>query len=620
VLTKKPNGILHTISDESALGQQQVSTAQLTEKILALQRVFPDVIKRNKTKPNVFLLQHYCEQVEYCTDYMTRKNRISSGIAALCRSSANTCLAEGYSAYQGTALVSTRNISSQIVLCREQMDRLAQMLRSASSLHWIRCVKPNNDRSPATIDAGLVLAQLNSSGVSRTLSLLAEGYSVRVPHDVFVTKYLAPALRAHFRGLRSAPKKEESFAAVEDLLRTAKHREVCVLASKLLPACQNKKLIVGATKAFLRTRTLQELQGSVLALYQSTVAGVQRFGRGFLDRKKLVPLRMKLLEAKRLAACRARIMRELPAREALEQERVELHAKSAEERQCDLRGLHLRMQRSSSLVLQKVKLATDLIASELQRACNEVMAYDSVREKKETELRELAEFHAHYAEVAAQALETSRQQLRDKEAARKRQLELERAKAEAARGRSQRALSADKEHQMVQAVLAAQAAQVRAKLQAEGELLARKAAAAEAAERRAARSHLARQHQRIAERAAIAQDQVRQEQFALNRLAALHSRAVTGVSSPSPARRLGASPGRGLLTARGPSPDRRPAPRQLTDDERHWTMQQDLWEVWERANHPDTGTMTAAHSHRGAQQRFSGVASRSPGLVGTPRR
>jgi myosin heavy subunit len=617
VLSKKPNGVLHTISDESTLGQQQAATSQLTEKILALQRVFPDVIKRNKTKPNVFLLQHYCEQVEYCTDYMTRKNRISSGIAGLCRSSTNTCLRDAYAMYQSSALVATRNISSQIVLFREQMDRLAAILRSATSLHWIRCIKPNNERSATLVDPSFVLAQLNSSGVSKTLSLLANGYSVRMPHDAFVLKYLAPALRSHFRALRSAPKKEESFAAVEELLRAAKFRDVCVLASKLLPCCQNKKLVVGATKAFLRSRTLQELQTVTQALVVSTAGVVQRFGRGLLARMMLVPRRMQLLEDRRLAAVKARIERELPERQALEEQRIALHRTSAEARSANVRGLHARLQRQSSLVLQKVKLATDIISSELQRACNEVMAFDSVREKKEAELREVAEFNAHYAELAEKALENARLQAQAKEAARKRELELERAKADSARNKG-KILGHDREEQMRQAVLSAQAAQVRATVRAEAEQLAQKAAAAEAAERRRLREHLAKQQHRIAERAAIQSDQLRQEEYVNYRIHSLHARVASSRgTSPSPlpkaaqlrAPSFGPSPQR-RLSVRAPSPSRGDA---HSGDERLWAMQRDMWQVWERANGALSSPLPASRHSFAALSRVTAAS-------GTPRR
>ena len=541
VLTKKPNGVLHTITDESALGQQQTQANQLTEKILALQRVFPDVIKRNKTKPNVFLLQHYCEQVEYCTDFMTRKNRISTGVASLCRTSSNDVLKSAFVAFQGSSLVVTKNITSQVVLFREQMDRLASVLRGATSLHWIRCVKPNNDRSATFVDPPFVLSQLHSSGVSRTLGLLTNGYSIRIPHDAFSTKYLGPALRAHFRSLRSTPKKEESLGAVMDLFQQAKYREVCAFAARVLPCCQNKKLVVGATKAFLRNRTLQELQEVASALYKEIASLLQRFGRGFASRVRLVPVRMKLLEERRLAQCKARIDRELPVREKLEAERIALHESSADARHMLVRGLHSRMQRQTTLAMQKLKLASELICSELQRACNEVQAFDSVREKKEAELREIDEFNAHYAQQAEKALENARIASQAKEAARREAIAAEKARAEAVKNKS-KILGHDRERQMVSAVLSAKAARVRATVQAEQESLARKAMSREAAEERRVRQHLAKQQQRIADQAAIRTEQRRQEEYVMFRVQSLHNRQA----QPSPSRSLSA--------ARAPSP------------------------------------------------------------------
>ncbi|KAJ3710358.1 P-loop containing nucleoside triphosphate hydrolase protein [Lentinula guzmanii] len=58
-----------------------------------------------------------------------------------------------------------------------------------TSLHYIRCVKPNESKKPWVFDGSLVAAQLRACGVLETIRITSEGYPTRWRYEDFVQRY-----------------------------------------------------------------------------------------------------------------------------------------------------------------------------------------------------------------------------------------------------------------------------------------------------------------------------------------------------------------------------------------------------------------------------------------------
>ncbi|CAG0923056.1 unnamed protein product, partial [Notodromas monacha] len=67
------------------------------------------------------------------------------------------------------------------------MDLLQKMVAGAP--HFVRCIKPNDARSRAVFDRAKVRAQLQYTGVLETVQIRKQGFSHRIPHDVFLKRY-----------------------------------------------------------------------------------------------------------------------------------------------------------------------------------------------------------------------------------------------------------------------------------------------------------------------------------------------------------------------------------------------------------------------------------------------
>lgn len=66
------------------------------------------------------------------------------------------------------------------------MDLLSKMV--VGQPHFVRCIKPNDDREALKFSRESVLAQLRSTGILETVSIRRQGYSHRILFEEFVKR------------------------------------------------------------------------------------------------------------------------------------------------------------------------------------------------------------------------------------------------------------------------------------------------------------------------------------------------------------------------------------------------------------------------------------------------
>ncbi|XP_068804740.1 myosin-IIIb [Struthio camelus] len=114
------------------------------------------------------------------------------------------------------------------------MDLLSKMV--VGQPHFIRCIKPNDDREALAFSHKRVLVQLRYTGILETVKIRQQGYSHRILFEEFVKRYYYLAFRAHETPLGS--------------------RENClaILEKSKLDNC-----ILGKTKVFLKYYHIEQL-------------------------------------------------------------------------------------------------------------------------------------------------------------------------------------------------------------------------------------------------------------------------------------------------------------------------------------------------------------------------
>ncbi|XP_074404616.1 myosin-IIIb isoform X1 [Zonotrichia albicollis] len=114
------------------------------------------------------------------------------------------------------------------------MDLLSKMV--VGQPHFIRCIKPNDDREALMFSHERVLLQLRYTGILETVKIRQKGYSHRILFEEFVKRYYYLAFKAHETPLGS--------------------RENCLA---ILEKSKLDNWILGKTKVFLKYYHIEQL-------------------------------------------------------------------------------------------------------------------------------------------------------------------------------------------------------------------------------------------------------------------------------------------------------------------------------------------------------------------------
>ncbi|XP_034022241.1 myosin-IIIa isoform X1 [Thalassophryne amazonica] len=140
------------------------------------------------------------------------------------------------------------------------MDLLSKMV--AGQPHFVRCIKPNNDRQANKFDREKVLVQLRYTGILETAKIRRQGYSHRILFANFIKRYYILAFHAH----------EEPVVTPET-------------CAAILENAKLENWAMGKTKVFLKYYHVEHLNLMVQQATQRIVL-VQAYVRGWLGTKQ----------------------------------------------------------------------------------------------------------------------------------------------------------------------------------------------------------------------------------------------------------------------------------------------------------------------------------------------
>ncbi|XP_010601142.3 LOW QUALITY PROTEIN: myosin-IIIb [Loxodonta africana] len=301
---QKPLGLLALLDEESRFPQATDQT--LVDK-------FEDNLRskyfwRPKGMELCFGIQHYAGKVLYDASGVLEKNRdtLPADVVVVLRTSKNKLLQQLFSIpltktgnlaqtraritaasrslpphfSAGRAKVDTlevirhpeetTNMKRQTVASYFRyslMDLLSKMV--VGQPHFVRCIKPNDDREALKFSRERVLAQLRSTGILETVSIRQQGYSHRILFEEFVKRYYYLAFRAHQTPLAS--------------------KESCIA---ILEKSRLDHWVLGKTKVFLKYYHVEQLN-LLLREVIGRVVVLQAYTKGWLGARRYKRVREK---------------------------------------------------------------------------------------------------------------------------------------------------------------------------------------------------------------------------------------------------------------------------------------------------------------------------------------
>ncbi|XP_032871794.1 myosin-IIIa isoform X3 [Amblyraja radiata] len=173
------------------------------------------------------------------------------------------CLCEGDSGDSGHTPREATNMKTQTVASYFRyslMDLLSKMVGGLP--HFVRCIKPNNDRQASKFDQEKVLVQLRYTGVLETARIRRQGYSHRILFTNFIERYY--------------------FLAFKSIDEPAVNPEACIA---ILKKVKFDNWVIGKTKVFLKYYHVEQLNLMVKELLDRIIV-MQAYVKGWLGAKR----------------------------------------------------------------------------------------------------------------------------------------------------------------------------------------------------------------------------------------------------------------------------------------------------------------------------------------------
>lgn len=294
---KRQTGILSLIDEQLRLPVR--SDEQL---LIRMHEVHEKHVNYVKPKINMshFSIRHYAGDVQYQIKGFLEKNadKLENEMSDLMKSSACS-IVKSLFILETAASVANDTLPNEIDQNKEpnshrssvkkvadmsigkqfhnQLQELTRLLMMTNP-HFIRCIKPNEQKYPNSFYHPSVLQQLKYLGLKDLIAIRQHGYPIWTPHAAFIERYTI----LNYKDPHPATK-----VGVEQML------------TKLLGSVEDKSWDVGTTKVFMKNSVREELESQRTKIIASWVAQFQKFCRSKLAKarvEKIKKLRDQLLE------------------------------------------------------------------------------------------------------------------------------------------------------------------------------------------------------------------------------------------------------------------------------------------------------------------------------------
>ncbi len=146
--------------------------------------------KKPLRPPNAFHVLHYAGEVCYTVDGFLEKNKdaLNENLLQVIQKSSLKLIQTLFAAAGAAAAGTSARKSSLGNQFRGQLQALMTTL-GATDPHYIRCIKPNQNKLPHSFDAAMILQQLRYAGVFEAVRIRKTGYPFRYTHEEFAKRY-----------------------------------------------------------------------------------------------------------------------------------------------------------------------------------------------------------------------------------------------------------------------------------------------------------------------------------------------------------------------------------------------------------------------------------------------
>uniref|UniRef100_A0A8C2I1W7 Myosin VC n=1 Tax=Cyprinus carpio TaxID=7962 RepID=A0A8C2I1W7_CYPCA len=244
------------------------------------------LFKKPRMSNDSFVIQHFADKVEYQCKGFLEKNRdtLYEELVEIMRTSQNALLADFFKEEEPNS--SHKNIKvtpahPRVKASNKQLrttvgDKFRSSLYllmetlNATTPHYVRCIKPNEEKLPFEYDSKRVVQQLRACGVLETIRISAQSYPSRWTYIEFFSRY--------------------SILMSQTELKLGEKKQTCkTVLQRLIPDSNQYKF--GRSKIFFRAGQVAYLEKLRLDHLRAACVTIQKHVRGWRQRRRFLHMR-----------------------------------------------------------------------------------------------------------------------------------------------------------------------------------------------------------------------------------------------------------------------------------------------------------------------------------------
>ncbi|OWZ23562.1 Myosin [Phytophthora megakarya] len=224
-----------------------------------------------KVKRTQFIINHYAGSVTYETVGFMEKHRdtLQKDLLDLIMLSSLPLLPELFDDTEATSEGgSGRGKKGPKSLGTQFKTSLAQLMDNirTTNTHYVRCIKPNSNKSPTEFNKRMIVEQLRSAGVVEAIRITRSGYPSRLTPKELATRYaimFPPSMHS------------------KDVRRT------CSVFMTSIGRKSPLEYQMGKTLIYFKSGVMEELEAMKSDFMYYEARTIQRMALGFLERRRL---------------------------------------------------------------------------------------------------------------------------------------------------------------------------------------------------------------------------------------------------------------------------------------------------------------------------------------------
>jgi len=318
-LIEKKMGILSLLDEESRLPAGN-DESWVTKLYQTLDKPPSNkVFKKPRFGQTKFIVSHYALDVTYDIDGFIEKNRdtVSDGHLEVLKASKNELLveildnldkiAEAASKEKEEAAAKkpgpARTINRKPTLGSMFKNSLIELMSTINStnVHYIRCIKPNEEKAAWKFDPLMVLSQLRACGVLETIKISCAGFPSRWTYEEFGNRYHVLLNSSEYESILSGTADTDTVRNICDsILKKTVDKE--------------EKYQLGLTKIFFKAGMLAHLEKLRSDKLHNSATLIQKNIRKIYYRNKYLETRNSIIKLQSLLSAyntRAKLQREI---------------------------------------------------------------------------------------------------------------------------------------------------------------------------------------------------------------------------------------------------------------------------------------------------------------------